>query len=50
MTQSYTYIGEEERYYSTLGITATTGLIVELEAAPEDGFWEPTPTPEGAAE
>lgn len=45
---SFTYSGEDTRYYPSLGLEATPGVVADLADAPEDGRWEPTPsaTPE----
>lgn len=42
---SFTYTGTDERYYPTIGLTATPGLIADLASNPDDGRWEPTPSP-----
>lgn len=41
---SFTYSGDDTRYYPTLGLEATPGLVADLESDPEDGRWEATPT------
>jgi hypothetical protein len=40
---SFTYSGDDTRYYPTLGLEATPGLVADLATGPEDGRWEPTP-------
>jgi hypothetical protein len=38
--QSYRYIGPDERYYPTLGVTALPGQLIDLPGdAPADGRW-----------
>ncbi|MDH6123862.1 MULTISPECIES: hypothetical protein [unclassified Kitasatospora] len=39
---AFTYTGETDLYYPSLGVHATPGLVAELDAAP-DARWEPTP-------
>lgn len=38
-----TYSGESDRYYPSLGLNATPGLVVELPELPADGRWSETP-------
>lgn len=45
----FTYVGDPDRYYPTLGITPVPGQDYDLAADPGDGRWEPEPTPEPAA-
>jgi hypothetical protein len=52
---TYTYEGDEGRYYSTLGLEPEPGASHELERNPGDGRWsppdpEPEPEPAAAAE
>ncbi|EST24387.1 hypothetical protein [Streptomyces roseochromogenus] len=42
---SYTYTGDEGRYYPRLGLTPEPGAAYELEKNPGDGRWTP-PDPE----
>lgn len=42
---SYTYTGDEGRYYPRLGLTPEPGNAYELEKNPGDGRWTP-PDPE----
>jgi hypothetical protein len=44
---TYTYEGDEGRYYSTLGLEPEPGSSHELERNPGDGRWSPPdPDPE----
>lgn len=36
---SYTYTGDEERYYPQLGLTVSPGDSAELDECPTDGRW-----------
>lgn len=36
------YIGPEDRYYPTLGITPIPGDVYELDHNPDDGQWATT--------
>jgi hypothetical protein len=38
-----TYAGEDDRYYPSLGVNATPGLVVDLPELPDDGRWSETP-------
>lgn len=40
---SFTYTGDGELYYPAIGVTAVPGLVTDLDAAPTDGRWVPTP-------
>lgn len=49
---AFTYTGDDARYYPTLGLEATPGLVAELDAMPTDGRWVlaavPAPAPDVA--
>lgn len=38
---AYRYVGDDERYYPTLGLTAKPGETYDLTDAPHDGRFEP---------
>lgn len=40
---SFTFSGDDTRYYPSLGLEATPGLVADLADDPGDGRWEPTP-------
>lgn len=40
---SFTYTGDDERYYPALGLRATPGSTADLDEMPADGRWAPTP-------
>lgn len=42
---SYTYTGEPDRYYPTLGLTPEPSKTYELTESPEDGRWAPVALP-----
>lgn len=41
---SFTYTGDEGRYYPTLGLTPEPGQAYELDGDPGDGRWTPVDT------
>ena len=38
MSTSYTYLGDEERYYPDLGVLATPGATATFDAKPDDNW------------
>jgi hypothetical protein len=48
--KSFTYTGDDTRYYPTLGLTASPGITAELPENPGDGRWIPTPTTKAKAD
>jgi hypothetical protein len=46
---SFTYTGDDTRYYPALGLTAEPGITAELTENPGDGRWIPTPNPKAKA-
>jgi hypothetical protein len=37
----FSYVGDEERYYSELGIVVSPGDVIDMESAPDDGRFVP---------
>lgn len=38
-----TYVGDDSRYYPSLGVNASPGMAVEIAELPGDGRWTETP-------
>jgi hypothetical protein len=38
VSTSYTYLGDEERYYPELGVLATPGMSTTLDHKPDDNW------------